>query len=244
MSDVLLLHAGIADSRMWEPQRTALERAGHRVLAPDLRGFGETPLEAGAFSYVEDARALLDAPAAVIGNSLGGRVSLELTLSYPDLVERLVLIGSGLPGWENSDELRADWAEEEAALERGDLDAAAESTVRTWIDGPRREPNDVDADVRALVREMTLRSYELQLPVWEDADEASLDPPAIERLGEVACPTLVIVGSEDVPDMHGIADLLAREIPEARKVVVEGAAHLPGLERPDEVNRLLLDFLR
>ena len=54
----------------------------------------------------------------------------------------------------------------------------------------------------------------------------------------------MIVGSEDVPDLHGIADLLAREIPGACKVVVAGAAHLPGLERPDEVNRLLLDFLR
>lgn len=244
MSDVLLLHAGIADSRQWSPQRTALEAEGHRVIAPDLRGYGETPLEPGSFSYVEDARALLDRPAAVVGNSNGGRVALELALAHPEIVDRLVLIDIILPGWSHSELLKAAWAEEEEALERGDLDAAAESNVRTWVDGPRRGADAVDPRVRDLVREMTRRSFELQLPVWEDADEAVLDPPAIGRLGEVACPTLVLVGSEDVPDVLENADYLGSRIPRVDKVVIEGAAHLPGLERPDELNRLLLEFLR
>ena len=86
MSTVLLLHAGVADSRMWAPQVEALEAAGQRVLAPDLRGFGERRLEPARFSHLRDAEVLLDGPAAVVGNSLGGRVALELAVGRPDLV--------------------------------------------------------------------------------------------------------------------------------------------------------------
>ena len=130
LSAVLLLHAGIADSRMWKPQVDVLQTAGYRVLAPDLRGFGQQVLEPAPFSYVRDVEALLDGPTAVVGNSLGGRVALELAVLRPDLVERLVVIAPGLPGWEWSDETRAGWAEEEAAFERGDVEAAAEATLR------------------------------------------------------------------------------------------------------------------
>jgi 3-oxoadipate enol-lactonase len=245
MGTVLLLHAGIADSRMWQPQVGVLEAAGYGVIAPDLRGFGERPLEPAPFSYVRDAEALLDGPAAVAGCSLGGRVALELAVHRPDLVERLVLIAPGFPRWEWSDETRAGWAAEEAAYESGDLEAAAEESVHLWIDGPNRSREQVDPKLRAAVTEMVLRSYERQQGAWEaGADEEEvLDPPLGGRLGEVRCPTLVLVGEEDVADMRAIAAHLAESIDGARLVTVAGAAHLPSLERPDEVNALLLAFL-
>ena len=196
MSTVLLLHAGIADSRMWQPQIEVLEGAGHRVVAPDLRGFGEHRLEPAPFSYVRDAEAALDGPAAVVGCSLGGRVALELAVHRPDLVERLVLIAPGFPGWEWAEATRASWAAEEAAYEARDLETAAEESVRLWVDSP-----------------------------------------------EVRCPTLVLVGDHDVADMQAIAAHVAESIEGARLVTVAGASHLPSLERPDEVNVLLLGFL-
>ena len=245
MSTVLLLHAGIADSRMWQPQIEVLEGAGHRVVAPDLRGFGEHRLEPAPFSYVRDAEAALDGPAAVVGCSLGGRVALELAVHRPDLVERLVLIAPGFPGWEWAEATRAGWAAEEAAYEAGDLETAAEESVRLWVDGPNRSPADVDADMRAAVTAMVLRSYELQEGAWEaGADEEDvLDPPLGGRLGEVRCPTLVLVGDHDVADMQAIAAHVAGSIDGARLVTVPGASHLPSLERPDEVNALVVDFL-
>ena len=245
MRTVLLLHAGIADSRMWRPQVEALEASGYRVIAPDLRGFGGRRLEPAAFSHVRDAEALLDGPAAVVGNSLGGRVALELALHRPDLVERLVLIDSALPGWEWSEETRAGWAAEEAAYEAGDFETAAEESVRMWIDGPNRSRDDVDPDLRALVAEMVLCSYEMQEGAWEaGADEEDvLRTPAGERLGEVRCPVLVLVGTDDVADMRAIAEHLAASIADARLVSVAGASHLPSLECAEEVNGLLLGFL-
>ena len=96
LSTALLLHAGIADSRMWHDQQTPLGAAGFDVLAPDLRGFGERPMGSEPFSHARDVEALLDGPTVVVGSSLGGRVALELAVLRPDLVERLVLIAPGM----------------------------------------------------------------------------------------------------------------------------------------------------
>lgn len=237
MGDVLLLHAGIADSRMWAPQVAALEAAGHRVTAPDLPGFGETPLLAGEVDFVGYAASFVPQAAVLVGCSFGGRIALELAVTRPELAQKLVLVGAGLGAWEWSDDAKAGFAEEEAALERGDLAEAAAAQARMWL------ADDASTDVRALTEEMILRSYELQMPVEDQVTGAWPDPPAAERLADVSAPTLVIVGSVDVPDIHAIADRLVEGIPDARKTVIDGAGHLPSLERPDELNRLLLDFL-
>ena len=243
---VLLLHAGIADSRMWRPQAEVLAAAGYRVIAPDLRGFGERRLEPAPFSYLRDVEGSLEGSGAVVGCSLGGRVALELACHRPDLVERLVLIAPALPGWDWSDETRAGWAEEEAAFDRGDRARAAEASVRMWFDGPNRAQDEVDPALRATVVAMVLRSYELQEGAWEAGarEEDVLNPPVSGRLHEIQCPTLVLVGEEDVADMREISTHIADSIQDARLVTVPRTAHLPSLERPAEVNSLLLAFLR
>jgi 3-oxoadipate enol-lactonase len=85
--------------------------------------------------------------------------------------------------------------------------------------------------------------YELERSAGGSAEEELLVPDPAERLGEIAAPTLVLAGEEDLPDIHAIADLLAREIPRARRATIAGAAHVPSLERPAEFDGLVLGFL-
>jgi 3-oxoadipate enol-lactonase len=179
-----------------------------------------------------------------VGVSMGGRAALEVALARPELVEALVLVGAGFPGHDWSAEMNAADEAEMAALTRGDLDAAVEVSLRTWVDGPQRRPEDVDPEVRAQVAEMQRRAYELQLPVWETAEEERLVDDLAERLSEVAAPTLVLVGEEDLPDIHEIADRLEREIPNAQRASIADTAHVPSLERPREFDQLVLPFLQ
>lgn len=104
--------------------------------------------------------------------------------------------------------------------------------------------DDAAPEARELTEAMTLRSYEQQLPVEGKVKAIWPDVSAETKLTEIGVPTLVVVGSEDVGDIAAMAERLATEIPGARLETIELAGHLPSLERPDELNRLLLDFLR
>jgi pimeloyl-ACP methyl ester carboxylesterase len=243
--EIVLLHEGICDSRMWDPQWEPYTRS-HRLLRFDFRGFGRSPIEPGPFASARDVLDLMDGHgferSALVGVSLGGRVALEIALAAPERVSALVLVGSGLPGHGWSDEMKATWEEEEAALRAGDLDRAVDVVLRTWVAGPGRKLEDVDAHVRARVAEMQRRAFELQLPIEEDEEELLVDDMA-QRLGEIQAPTLVLVGEADVPDIHAIADRLAQEIPNARLERILNAAHVPSMERPQQFDRLVLGFL-
>ncbi|HEY4913663.1 MAG TPA: alpha/beta hydrolase, partial [Candidatus Dormibacteraeota bacterium] len=109
-----------------------------------------------------------------------------------------------------------------------------------WVDGPRRREGSAPATVRSLVLDMNGRSLHTD---WSSAESRPIDRPAIGRLGEIATPTLVIVGDQDLPHCLANADLITSKITGSRKVIIEDAAHLPSLERPEAFNRVLLDFL-
>jgi pimeloyl-ACP methyl ester carboxylesterase len=246
---VVLVHAGICDSGMWDAQWRSLP-AARRVVRFDMRGFGRSPVPPVAYSHARDLVAVMDAAgiaeAALVGTSMGGRVALEVALAAPDRVSALVLVGSGLPGHEWSAAVREYWAAEEEAIEGGDLAAAAEINVRFWVDGPGRRPEDVDAAVRRRAHAMQLRALELQVPAYErDGDlEELLAPDVGDRLGEIGQPALVLVGEADQPDIHAIAERLAAGLPAARTATIPDAAHLPSMERPELFDRLVTGFLR
>ncbi len=240
---LLLVHAGIVDRRMWDPVFEPLAAAGHRVIRPDLRGFGETPAPDGAFANWRDLASLLRgldaAPAHVIGVSNGASAALDLALAEPGLVERLVLVAPGLRGWEWSPGLRASWDDEEAAWQRHDLDEVAWINVRTWLDGSERL-GEAPEHLRQAVFEMQRRALDFD----NDAAVAeSLDPPSSERLAQVSQPTLVVVGELDQPDMMAIGEHLAASVAGARLAVMHGVAHLPPMEAPDVFVDLVTGFL-
>jgi 3-oxoadipate enol-lactonase len=242
---VALVHAGVADSRMWGPQLRSFPES-HTVLRVDLPGFGNTPIESSPVSFRGAVRNALDAVAidraALVGVSLGGNTALELALESPERVSALVLVGAGLPDHAWSDLVKEFFAAEDEALERGDLDGAVEANLRTWLVGPNRDVDAIAPELRELVADMQRRSFQLQKD-WPELRALRLDPPESERLPEIQVPTLVVTGDEDVEDIHRIADRLAAEIPGAKRATIAEAAHLPNLERPDEFDRIVLGFL-
>ncbi len=241
---LVLVHAGIADSRMWDDQ-FAVFAEHYRVIRYDIRGFGKSVMPPGSSSTSRDLHGLLQALGVtrthVVGLSIGGGIAIDFTLQHPEMVSALVLVASGLGGKQPSEEMQRADAAVDAALERGGIDAAVEAENRLWVDGPKRTPEQVDPTVRARVSEMNGALYRLP---EVDAPRERLDPPAVGRLGEIHVPTLVIVGDGDVPDVIETADMLAQGIAGARKVVFPDVAHMVTMERPIEFNRIVLDFLR
>src|SRR6266508_3963747 len=122
---IVLVHAGIADSRMWDEQVAAFSDA-FRVVRYDIAGYGRSPLRGGPFSHWRDLVALLDElgieQAALVGNSFGGRIALDVAIAAPERVSALVLVAPGLGGWDWSAEMRRFDELEDEALEAGDLD--------------------------------------------------------------------------------------------------------------------------
>jgi pimeloyl-ACP methyl ester carboxylesterase len=246
---VVLVHSTIADSSLWDPLVEAL-RGRFRVLRYDVAGFGRSPLPPGRHSHLRDLEALLEQTgierAALVGSSFGGRISLEFTLEHPEVVTALALVAPGLPDHEWGEAKREADRLEEELFDAGDFEGAADTQVRLWVDGPGRGPDAVDPALRERARRMILRSYELYSEAARDGEPGPVEwteRPASARLDEIAVPTLVVVGEDDVRDMHEIAARLTAGIGGARSVVVPDAAHLLPLERPAELNQILLEFL-
>jgi pimeloyl-ACP methyl ester carboxylesterase len=241
---LVLVHAGIADLRMWDPQVDAFSPR-YQTIRYDMRGFGRSPIVPGPYAHHDDLRVLLDAldveRAFFVGCSMGGGAVLDFALENPRRVDALVLVGSAVGGFEYEGEPPEEWGEIVAADEAGDLERVSELEVRMWVDGPGRGPGAVDPAVRDLVREMNLIA--LQNEAMNLGEETDLDPPAATRLPEIQAPTLVLVGDKDQPRTLAAADLLAKGLPNARKAVMPDTAHLPNMERPDEFSHLVLNFL-
>jgi pimeloyl-ACP methyl ester carboxylesterase len=230
----VLIHSGVTDSGEWEAVRPLLERE-HRVVTPDLPGSGSEPLRPGELSLAEYVLGSFDGAAAFVGTSFGGRAALEAALAAPDRVTKLVLIGANIFGW--SEDVQKVQAQEESLFGEGRFGDAAELMARSWLAGPHREPDDTDAVLYARVRQMVMRGYELQA-----GGEGSLRRVEIEP-ARITAPTLVVRGALDWPEVATAAERFVRELPDAREAVVGGCAHLPTMERPDEVARLILEFL-
>ena len=149
----------MTDSGEWDGVRRLLERA-HRVVTPELPGFGTTPIVPGEVSLAEVVLAAVDGPAALVGTSFGGRAVLEAALAAPERVTHLVLINANVFGW--GEGVQKVQSGEEELFEAGRFDDAADLMARSWLVGPERERDQVDAALYDRVCQMVLRGYKLQ----------------------------------------------------------------------------------
>ena len=231
---VLLLHGGLGDSELWEPELPALS-SRFRTIRTDLRFYGRSAGPAAPFSPQADVVGVLDElgieRAALVGLSYGGRLAIDVALARPERVWALAAVAPGLSGHDGA----AYSAEQEdaydAALAAGALEAAAAGGFEVWA------PLGADDRIRRL---------------WHATPEANPLPPGVEprpparpaaeQLGELAVPTLVVTARHDPPGFREIGPLVAREAPHARHVEVDSDHYLT-LREPELVSQLLIDFL-
>ncbi|TMM20251.1 MAG: alpha/beta hydrolase [Actinobacteria bacterium] len=238
----------------WLEQLPVLAR-DHRVLALDLPGFGHSPMPASEISIPGYARLLdgllaqrgIDA-AVVVGSSMGGLIGAELAISFPQRVERLVLVSAvGLSTYNEPRATRAIPALRR--LER--ILAGTTAWVASHADAATRRPRLRDATLSVVVRHpgrlpAALAAEQVRgggTPGFLRALQALLGYDIRARLPEIACPTLIVWGDRDLLISVRDADVFAELIPDSRKVIYEDTGHLAMLERPQAFNALLKEFL-
>jgi 3-oxoadipate enol-lactonase len=234
---VVFIHAFSVDRRMWAPQVAEFDTR-FRVVRYDLRGHGRSAAPSGPYTAHDDLREVLDAlgisRATLVGLSAGSEVATNFALAYPNRVSRLVLAAPGLGGYRVPP---LPWATQVfEAAGKGDGQGAA----RLWADTPimalRR--NAAASDV---VRALVMDNWQL----WTiRRTEQPLTPPAVNRLGEIKVPVLVIAGDQDLPHIRDIAGLIAKGVADGRLVEIAGAGHIVNLDATAAFNEALASFLR
>jgi 3-oxoadipate enol-lactonase len=236
---IVLLHGFALDARMWDAE-AAHFATSHCVVRYDLRGYGKSTLPAAPFAHHADLHAVLAAlgiaRAHVVGLSMGGGVALDFALVHPELVRSLVLVDTIVGGFkfsENAPQMGAAWA----AAKTGGVPAARAAWLDNPLFAPARRSPAVAGRLRTMVDEYSGWHF------VNDSPEVKLQPPAWERLGDVAARTLVVVGELDLADFRAVAARVAREVPRAQTEVMPGVGHMANMEAPARFQEVLSAFL-
>jgi len=244
---LVLTHAGFVDSAMWDSQWEDFTRS-YRAIRYDMIGYGKSSPAQGPICRRDDLYALLQQlgveRAFLLGCSMGGELTLDLALEHPQMAAGLVLVSSTPSGFQPQGAPPTNLLDMIAATQQGDLERASELQIRIWVDGPFRQPEQVDAGVRQ--RAAKMNHISVKNDTWARADLKPLRPlvpPAIQRLEQVGVPTLVINGALDDPEILRAGEILHTQIPGAKKVILPESAHVPNMEKPAEFNQAVLSFL-
>lgn len=248
---ILLIHAGVADCTMWDPQFDLFSQ-NYRVIRYDTRGFGKSRTKTTDFSNRQDIVDLLTFlgvdRACVTGISRGGQIAIDFTLEHPERVTALIAVAAGVSGYEykaGEDEIATHEIElfnhMDELWEKNAFDELADIESHIWADGPSQPVGRASPEVRNYLRRIVRLNYTRQ---DGKITPQPLSPPAVNRLAEIRVPTLILVGEYDGIATLEIADYLEREIRGARKVVFPATAHMVPLEKPARFNEIVLYFLK
>jgi pimeloyl-ACP methyl ester carboxylesterase len=240
---LVLIHGHPFDRSMWRPQVEAFSGTGWRVIAPDLRGYGETTVVPGTTTletFARDLAGLLERLAVdgiVLGGlSMGGQVVMEFYRLFPHRVRGLVLADtSARAETEAGKRLRHSTADR---LLREGMAPYAEEVLPRMVAPPNLRARPELA--RQVLAMMLATSPEGAAAALRGRAER---PDFLDMLAHVTVPTLVVVGSEDTFTPVNEARLMYQRIPDATLAVIQGAGHMPNLERPTEFNGALRDLL-
>lgn len=237
---LVFLHGFPLHRGAWQMQFDAL-RSHFRVIAPDLRGFGESgtlPGPATMPQYAADVHALLQrlstGPVVLIGHSMGGYVALAFARQFPEMLRGLVLVGTKA-GADTAEAAAGRRATAEKVKAEG-VQVVVEAMAPKMLAAGNQDPRLVE-QVRGILNSSTTQGViGALLGMAERPDSTGL-------LAQIAVPTLVVTGADDTVIPPAESEKLARAIPGAELKVVPRAGHLVAFEQPEEFNRLLMEWL-
>ncbi len=237
---VVLLHSGGFDRRMWDDQFSAFS-GRYTVIRYDVRGYGKSPAPTKPYSDDDDLYQLLKylkvQKAHLIGLSLGGRIAIDFTLTHPEMVATLIPVASGQSGFPFTPEDTMELMKIIYSIQNDDGTPAGEAWLRSAYNTAAMENPAVAAKLRPIAIENSrawLINFFFPRPPL---------PLAVQRLTDIGVPTLIIKGDRDVPTIDKIVDTLEKNVPGAKKVIIPGAGHIVNVEKPDQFNNIVLDFL-
>jgi len=237
---VVMSHSLACDLHMWDPQAKVLA-SKYTVLRFDTRGHGKSDAPAGAYTFEtlsDDAKGLIDALGIKschwVGLSMGGMIGQVFALRHPGLVKSLVLAdtSSRYPA-----EAKTLWDSRIATAREKGMDALVDGTLARWFtDGVRSTKREVCAGVAEMIRATPVTGY-------VGCCHAIPTINVTERLKEIKCPTLVIVGEQDTGTPVDMARAIHAAMPGSQLTIIPSAAHLSNLEQPEAFNWALFGFL-
>ena len=234
---LVMLHGFALDARMWRRQVEAFG-ADHRILLLDLPGFGPQAREVGEVEPAKEVGRAMDAAklsrAHLVASSYGAAVAIDFAFLHPERVASLVLAAPMLLGRRMGIE---SWQRCVALANDGDRATAAE----VWLDDPLFETLRHDEDLFEEVRQIVL---DYGGGHWTGKVSSSwAEPDPVPRLKELAIPTLIVSGEQDLPSFMLMAEAYAKALPNVRREIVQGVGHHVSLEAPEVFNDLVRSFI-
>jgi 3-oxoadipate enol-lactonase len=239
---VVLIHGFTLDTRMWDDQFEVFAQR-YKVVRYDVRGFGKSalPVLGERYTHADDLMALLKyleiAKTHVVGLSMGGEIAINFTLEHPEVTQALVLVDSGLGGFQGTKEWNETFTSILSRAKKDGVHVAKEVWLQCQLFQPAFKKVSVASRLEQMVSGYSGWHFLNNDPI------RSFEPSAIERLEEISALTLVIIGEGDLPGCHEIADILNQKIRNVRKIVLQGVGHMSNMEAPNEFNEAVLRFL-
>jgi pimeloyl-ACP methyl ester carboxylesterase len=236
---VVMIHDGVLHRETWNAQFAEFAKS-RRVLRWDRRGYGRSEAPTAPFVNIDDLHAVMTAlgvaRATLVGCSFGGLLSIEFTLTHPEMVSSLVLVGPIVSGFGFSEHFAT-----RGGRGMPDRDASVDQKIEYWTTRDRWVMAPESGAARKTMASLLAANPHNMVGSGRFTRWPGFS--CMERLSEIKVPTLIVVGESDIPDVHSHVGVIQAGIAESKRVVLPHGGHLVHIEVPDEFNRVVLEFL-